>query len=153
MRKADYIFGVIGLGLSFWCFLESRKFTYMTEFTPGPGFMPFWVGIILAILSCYLLIDAYVRKPSKEDSASILPKKRSLYRVGFLFVLLFILKTVMPFLGFPLTICLFVATILFSLERYSIVKSIGYGIAYSVVIWLVFEKYLQMGFPKGFLGI
>jgi putative tricarboxylic transport membrane protein len=153
MKIADYIFGVIGLGLSLWCYLESRKFTYMTEFTPGPGFMPFWVGVILALLSCYLLIDTYVRKSSKEDSTSILPKKRALYRVGFLFVLLIILKTVMPFLGFPLTVCLFVATILFSLERYSIVKSIGYGIAYSAVTWLVFEKYLEMGFPKGFPGI
>lgn len=153
MRKADRIFGVIGLGLSLWCYLESSKFTYMAQFTPGPGFLPFWVGVILAILSCYLLYDTFTRKPSKEDDMKILPKKQALYRVGFIFLMLFILRTVMPFLGFPITICLFVATLLLSLERYSIPKSIGYGIAYALATWLLFEKYLEMGFPKGFLGI
>jgi putative tricarboxylic transport membrane protein len=153
MRKADRIFGVIGLGLSLWCYLESTKFTYMVEFTPGPGFMPFWTGVILAILSCYLLYDTFKREPSKENDMKILPKKHALYRVGFIFLMLFILKMVMPFLGFPITVCLFVATILLSLERYSILKSIGYGVAYALVTWLIFEKYLEMGFPKGFLGI
>ncbi len=39
------------------------------------------------------------------------------------------------------------------LERYSILKSVGYGIAYSAVTWFVFQYILTMGFPKGFLGI
>jgi len=153
MKKADRIFGVIGLGLSLWCYLESTKFTYMTQFTPGPGFLPFWVGVILAILSCYLLYDTFRREPSEEDHMKILPKRHALYRVGFIFLMLFGLKMVMPLLGFPITVCLFVATILFTLEKYNIFKSVGYGIAYAAATWLLFEKYLEMGFPKGFLGI
>ena len=68
MRKADRIFGVIGLWLALWAYLESRKFDYMTEFTPGPGFMPFWVGVVLAVLSFYLLFDTFTRKPSEKDN-------------------------------------------------------------------------------------
>jgi len=153
MRKADRIFGVIGLGLSLWCYLESTKFNYMTEFTPGPGFMPFWVGVILAALSCYLLFDTFRRKPSEEDEKSILPARHALYRVGFIFLMLFVVRMVMPLLGFPITVFLFVAAILLFLERYGILKSIGYGIAYAAVTWLIFEYFMQMGFPKGFLGI
>ena len=33
---------------------------------PGPGFLPFWVGIILAILSVALWIEATLRKPTEE---------------------------------------------------------------------------------------
>ena len=75
MRKADRIFGVIGLLLALWAYLESRKFDYMTEFTPGPGFMPFWVGVVLAVLSCYLIVDSFVRKAGKKDDAKAPPRK------------------------------------------------------------------------------
>ena len=153
MRKADRIFGVIGLGLSLWCYLESRQFRYLTDFTPGPGFMPFWVGVILAILSGYLLYDTFRRKPSKEDETAVLPARHALKRVGFIFLTLFGILIVMPLLGFPITVFLFVAVILLILERYSILKSISYGVAYAAVTWLVFEYLLKMGFPKGVLGI
>jgi hypothetical protein len=153
MRKADRIFGVIGLGLSLWFYLESIKFDYLTEFTPGPGFLPFWVGVVLAILSSYLLFNTFRRKQTKEDATKILPEKHALYRVGFIFLMLFGILIVMPFLGFPITVCLFVSAILFSLERYSILKSIGYGMAYAAVSWVIFGHFMKMGFPKGFLGI
>lgn len=153
MRKADRIFGVIGLGLSLWCYLESRKFHYMTDFTPGPGFMPFWVGVVLALLSCYLIVDSFARKSGKKDEAKILPEKHALYRVGGIMLMLFGVKFTMNILGFPLTIALFVAAILLILEHYSIVKSVGYGIAYAAVTWFVFQYILSMGFPKGILGI
>lgn len=153
MRKADRIFGVIGLGLSLWCYLESTKFDYMTQFTPGPGFMPFWVGVILALLSCYLIYDSFKREPSKQDDKKILPEKHALIRVSAIILMLFGVKFSMNILGFPLTLVLFTTAILLLLERYSILKSVGYGIAYAAVTWFVFQYILSMGFPKGFLGI
>lgn len=153
MRKSDRIFGVIGLGLSLWCYLESTKFTYMTQFTPGPGFMPFWVGVVLALLSVYLIVDSFMRKPGKKDDAKLLPKKHMLYRVGAIILMLVGVRFSMNFLGLPLTIALFTTAILLLLEHYSILKSVGYGIAYAAVTWFVFQYILSMGFPKGFLGI
>ena len=153
MRKADRIFGIIGLGLSLWCYLESTKFHYMAKFTPGPGFMPFWVGVALAVLSILLLLDTFTRKPSKQDDKKILPEKHALARVAIILLLLFGVRFSMSILGFPLTLAVFAAAILAVLERYGILKSIGYGIAYAAVTWFIFEYILAMGFPKGFLGI
>ncbi len=153
MRKADRIFGVIGLALSLWCYLESTKFDYMTQFTPGPGFMPFWVGVVLALLSCYLLFDTFRRKGGRKDDAKILPEKHALFRVGVILLLLFGVRFSMNILGFPLTLVLFTTAILLFLERYGVLKSVGYGIAYAAVTWFVFQYILSMGFPKGFLGI
>jgi len=153
MRKANRIFGVIGLGLSLWCYLESRKFNYMTEFTPGPGFMPFWVGVILALLSFYLIIGTFRHKTGEKEDATILPKKHALYRVGSIMLMLFAVTFSMKFLGFPLTLVLFTTVVLSAMERYSILKSIGYGIAYAAVTWFIFVYILSMGFPKGFPGI
>jgi putative tricarboxylic transport membrane protein len=153
MKKADRIYGVIGLGLALWSYLESTRLQYMTEFTPGPGFFPFWVGVVLALLSIYLIIDTYIRKPSEKDNQKVLPKKHMLYRVGFIMLMLVIVRYTMSFLGFPLTLTLFAATILLILEHYSILKSVCLGIAYAGVTWFIFEYMLSMGFPKGFLGI
>lgn len=153
MRKADRIFGIIGLGLSLWCYLESTKFHYMAKFTPGPGFMPFWVGVALAALSACLLLDTFRRKPSKRDDDKILPGKHALTRVATILLLLFGVRFSMNILGFPLTLAVFAAAILSILERFGILKSIGYGIAYAAVTWFIFEYILAMGFPKGFLGI
>jgi putative tricarboxylic transport membrane protein len=153
MKKADRIFGIIGLGLALWSYLESTRLTYMTEFTPGPGFFPFWVGVALALLSCYLIVDTYRRKPDKKDDKKILPEKHMLYRVGFIMLMLVVVRYTMDLLGFPLTLALFTTAILLLLEHYSIIKSVGYGIAYAGVTWFIFEYMLSMGFPKGFLGI
>jgi putative tricarboxylic transport membrane protein len=153
MKKADRIFGVIGLGLALWSYLESTRLTYMTEFTPGPGFFPFWVGVALAFLSVYLIIDSYIRKRGKNDDKKILPEKHMLYRVGFIMLMLVVVRYTMNLLGFPLTLAIFTAAILLLLEHYSVVKSVGYGIAYSAVTWFIFQYMLSMGFPKGFLGI
>jgi len=153
MKKADRVFGIIGLGLSLWCYLESTKFHYMAQFTPGPGFMPFWVGVALAVLSTCLLLDTFKRKPSKLDDKKILPESHALTRVATILLLLFGVRFSMNILGFPLTLALFTAAILSILERYNLFKSIGIGIAYAAVTWFVFEYILAMGFPKGFLGI
>ena len=153
MIKADRIFGVIGLLLSLWSFLESRRWDYMAEYSPGPGFFPFWLGLTLAIISCYLLYDTYRRKPSEEDHKSVLPRKQALYRIGSIMLVFTGVVVFMNTLGFTLAIALFVATILYVLEKYNIYKSIGYAIAYSATVWLVFTYMLEMNFPVGFLGI
>jgi putative tricarboxylic transport membrane protein len=153
MKKADRIFGVIGLGLALWSYLESTRLTYRTEFTPGPGFFPFWVGVILALLSLYLIVETSIRKPGKKDDAKILPERHMLYRVGFIMLMLVVVRYTMSFLGFPLTLAIFTTAILLLLEHYSVLKSAGFGIAYAAVTWFIFEYMLSMGFPKGFLGI
>jgi hypothetical protein len=153
MRRADRIFAVIGLGLSLWCILESTKFTYMARFTPGPGFMPFWVGVVLAVLSSYLLYDSFRRERSSQDFKKILPERHALYRVAAILLMLFGVKFSMNVLGFPLTLAVFAAAILAILEKYGVVKSLLCGVAYAAATWFIFEYILAMGFPKGFLGI
>ena len=153
MRKADRIFGVIGLGLSLWLYLESTRLTYMEKFTPGPGFLPFWVGVTLAALSCYLIYDSVKRGASPQDGRKILPDTHALSRVGSIMLMLFCVRFSMNFLGFPLTLAVFTTAILCILERYSFLKSLGFGIAYAAVTWFIFQYVLTMGFPKGFLGI
>lgn len=153
MKKGDRIFALIGLGLSLWMILESLRFQYMTTYTPGPGFHPFWLGIVLGGLSLFLLFNAFLRKGDKKDQESRLPAKKSLLRVGLILLLTAGFALSMTTLGFVLTVALFVFVILFVLERYTLFKSILYGIIMSGAVLLIFRYWLDVELPKGWLGL
>jgi putative tricarboxylic transport membrane protein len=153
MKKGDRIFAIIGLGLSLWMILESLKYDYLTTYTPGPGFHPFWLGICLALLSLVLLFNTFLRKRNKEDKKSRLPGKKSLLRVGLILLFTAGFALFMTRLGFVLTVAVFVFLILFVLERYSLLKSLLYGILMSGAVLLIFRVWLDVDIPKGLLGL
>ncbi len=153
MRKGDRTFAVICLGLSCWLVLESLQFDFFSKFGPGPGFEPFWLGVILAVLSIFLFIDTIRRKGVKDDDKPVLPGWKAIGRLAFIMVLLAVFALVVDSLGFVLTVFFFVAILLFSLESVSIPKSLFYGVMFSLFIFLVFRYWLEVDLPKGFLGL
>lgn len=58
MRAADTIaaFCVALLGAT--TIALARRLPYDAEYGPGPGFLPFWLGVALVVLSGFLLQDA-----------------------------------------------------------------------------------------------
>jgi len=153
MRKGDRVFAVICLGISVWLILESLQFDYLSKFGPGPGFEPFWLGVILAILSAFLLITAIRRKEGKDGEKPILPGWQSLGRLAVIMLVMAGFALVMDSLGFVLSVFLFVAILLFFLEGVGVLKSLFYGVIFSAFIFLVFRYWLEVDLPKGFLGL
>lgn len=153
MKKGDRVFSIFGMGLSLWLILESLQFDYLSEFGPGPGFEPFWLGVFLSILSISLFINTFRRQADEEDEKSRLPGWKSLGRLGLILLLIAGFALGFSTLGLLLTVFLFVAIILFTLEGISIPKSIFYGIVFSGFTFLIFSYWMNINFPKGFLGI
>lgn len=154
MKRADRIFAFICLGLSCWLILESLKYDYMTTYTPGPGFHPFWLGITLGLLSLFLLFDTFRRKDrGKEDQQAKLPGMKALQRLGLILLTIVGLTFFMTKIGFILAAFLYIALVLIVLERYSIVKGILYGFILSGAIFLIFRYWLNVDLPKGWLGL
>jgi putative tricarboxylic transport membrane protein len=152
MKKADRIFAFICLGLSGWLIQESFKYDYMTKYTPGPGFHPFWLGICLGLLSLFLLFDTFRRKESKEEGKSYLPGKKGLIRLGLIALITAALALLMTRLGFVLSSFVFIVLILFVLEKFKIVKSLFYGAVMSGAVFLIFRYWLDVDLPKGWFG-
>lgn len=152
MKKADRIFAIISLGLSAWLIQESFKYDYMTTYTPGPGFHPFWLGICLGVLSLFLIFDTVRREDTEEEKKSYLPGKKSLIRVGLILLITALLAFLMTRLGFVLSVFVFVVAILFILEKYNIFKSILYSALLSGVVFVVFRYWLEVDLPRGWLG-
>ena len=152
MRKADRNFGIICLGISLWLILEGLRWDYTSGFTPGPGFEPLWLGVILACLASFLIFDSFRRKESKDDYKKIFPEKKALFRVGLILSIFSGFALIVNTLGFQLTVCIFVIVILYFLEGYKIGRSIFYGVAFSASLFLIFRYWMDMELPHGFLG-
>ncbi len=153
MKKGDRVFSIFGMGLSLWLILESLQFDYLSEFGPGPGFEPFWLGIFLAILSISLFANTFRKQAGKEYEKSRLPGWKSLGRVGLIMLIIAGFALSFNTLGLVLTVFIFVALILFTLEGVSIPKSIFYGVMFSGFVFIIFSYWMDITFPKGFLGI
>lgn len=153
MRKEDRVSGLIGVGLSFWLIFEALKYDYMTRFAPGPGFLPFWLGVCLGLLCLYLIFDTFVRKESEEDKVKYLPGKQSLLRVGLILLYTGGFTFSLMSVGMLISVFLLTFLILFTLEGYKIFKSILFGIIFSGFVFLVFRYWLGVNLPKGWLGL
>jgi putative tricarboxylic transport membrane protein len=153
MKKGDITFSVICLGLSLWLILESQKFSYFSKFGIGPGFFPFWLGIILCAFSLFKFTLTVVKKKDQEGNEPCLPGWRSLGRLGLIMLIMAAFALSMKSLGFMLTVFLFVSIILFVLEGDSALKSIFYGAMFSAAVFLIFQYFLEVDLPKGLLGI
>ena len=67
MQRLDKIGSIVCLviaGIALW---QSFRVPMGNIRQPGPGFLPFWVGVILALLSAVLWFEASFRKPTAES--------------------------------------------------------------------------------------
>jgi putative tricarboxylic transport membrane protein len=63
LDKIGAIVCLVIAGIALW---QSVKVPMGSIRQPGPGFLPFWVGVILALLSVVLWFQASFRKPAAE---------------------------------------------------------------------------------------
>jgi putative tricarboxylic transport membrane protein len=153
MKKGNRVFSLICLGISLWLVLESSRYNYIVKYTPGPGFFPFWLGVILSIFSIALLMETFTKKDSgnlKEPSR--LPGKQALYRIGEITLFIAGFSLLMTSLGFVLSVMLFVSGLLFFMERIPLGRSVITGLIMSACVYLIFEYWMEIGLPPGILG-
>lgn len=154
MKKADRIFAFISLALSCWLVIESLNYDYTTDYTPGPGFLPFWLGICLGLLSLFLLFDSLRRGDAKgEGKETKMPAGKALLRLGLILLITAGLVFFMMKIGFVLAAFVFIALILIVLEKYPIVKGVLYSILLSGALFLIFRYWLNVDLPKGWWGL
>lgn len=152
MNKSNRVFSIICLGVSLWLVLESFKYNYTVKYTPGPGFFPFWLGVVLSLFSIALLVETIFKKNGGKNlkESSLMPGKHSLYRVGLITLFTAGASLLMTSLGFVLSVILFVSVILFFMEKVPVVRSVITGLTMSVCFYLIFEYWMEIGLPSGF---
>jgi putative tricarboxylic transport membrane protein len=123
----------------------------MRKEVPGPGFLPFLVGIALILISLFVLIPAVLKKEKGEVQA-LFPDRRSLRNILFTLVVLFGYGIALEYLGYLLTTFLFMFSIARLIEPTGWVTTMIVSLLTAVLSYLLFVVLLQVQLPSGPLG-
>ncbi|MGQ0651166.1 MAG: tripartite tricarboxylate transporter TctB family protein [Betaproteobacteria bacterium] len=121
----------------------------------GPGFFPFWLGVIGAALCTVLLVHAWRGHPVGEDgdAARQWPQRAGAARSAVLLAGLAAAATLLEPLGFRLTTLAFVALLLLALGARRAVPIALCALIASFALFHAFYHWLKVPLPIGRFGI
>jgi putative tricarboxylic transport membrane protein len=120
-------------------------------FGPGAGFLPFWCGALLALLSLLLVLNALWR-PAVSTTKSVFPSGRVLFTLGVVIASLAVYILTLESLGFLVGTGLLTAFLLGVIEREKWYTAILVAILNSAGLYLVFQILLGVNLPANRFG-
>jgi putative tricarboxylic transport membrane protein len=118
---------------------------------PGPGFLPFWGGIILVTMALALLVQNMKRQSSVR--LTFFPEADSWKRVAATFFALIAYNLIFDLAGFTITTFLFIGFLVKFIFPQSWLKSFLVAVSAAILARLLFVNFLQTQLPKGFWGV
>jgi Tripartite tricarboxylate transporter TctB family len=122
---------------------------------PGPGYFPFYIGIILCVSGAGTFVKALF---SKERDTGTFVDREQLTRVIQVFVPALVFVLFIQFLGIYIASALYIALFMVVLGKYSWLKSAVIAVTLNVVFFFMFEVWFKVPLykgtfePLGFLG-
>ena len=120
---------------------------YGGEFGPGPGFVPFWLGLTLTVCSIPVIV-ADIRKTERSGKL-FRPETRQCLKVLALIVLVFLS---LPILGFSAGLALITGGGMRLMGKHGWVACTATVIGTAVCIHYLFGQWLTIPLPKGMIG-
>jgi len=147
MWLADLIGGVVVLLFGLSVVIFSMQLPYMSEFGPGPGFLPLWLGI--GIAGCAVAVILKILKKRDRVEAFIKPQTRVGLQMLGLIVCAFLL---LPLLGFSVGLALFAATAMRLIGKHGMLACGLTAVGAAIGINVIFGLWLEIPIPTGIVG-
>lgn len=147
MPSADRAAGIVLLLFAGFVIVQSRALAYWDGHAPGPGFLPFWLGVLLAAASAVV-----IGRSAAVPGAPPLADRASATRVAV------VTGLTAAAVGLSLAIGLVLATGVFMLAALSYLRpgrlraNLVIGTLTPLVVWLLFVRWLGVPLPAGSLG-
>lgn len=130
---------------------ESLSLNYYTPLGPGPGFFPFWLSLLLAILSVAMILQATFGK-GEAMSADFYAKRKGYLNISAVLGALIGVIVLMKTLGFIVTMLAFYTFLLQALGRQGILMTGIIAVVGSFGVYYLFLKLLSVPLPIGIFG-
>ncbi len=147
MWRANIIGGVavflLGIATTFFAW----RLPYTMEFSPGPGFLPFWLGIIMSVSSLFV-IAADLRNRDRGGTF-FAPETITCVKVLVLIVAIYL---ILPIFGFPAGLALITAGGMRLMGKHSWLSCGITIVVTAVCIHYLFRQWLGIPLPEGMFG-
>ena len=150
MRKASLTVGIVFLIFSLTVMIASWSMEYYSSIGPGPGFFPFWLSLILGLLSVVWLIQIVRSAPrsnKSEGQEKVFPRGEALFRFLSIIGALCFMVLLMEPLGFQISMFAFMIFLLMVLGRVRIITTIIIAIISSFGLFQIFTLLLDVQLP------
>jgi len=151
MKKADLITGCVLLAFSGFVIWESLRMPPSATFGPGPGFLPFWMGVIVAGLAAILFLTAWSRKMDPK-APPVFPGRKALTAVGLALLGLLLYTVLMEPLGFLANTVLFVAFLMAVVQREGFKLTAAVALLTTSGLYIIFHLLLGITLPRSPFG-
>jgi putative tricarboxylic transport membrane protein len=150
-RTYDRVAAVFFLSVGSFFFVYARRVEIGTWTEPGPGFLPFYAGLTLAVMSIALLLGSLTKK-AWQAKPSFFPQPDSWKRVSATFLSLVVYNLLLTYLGFTLTTFLFLTFLVRFIFPQPWKRTFIVSVCGSLFARLLFINFLETQLPKGFFG-
>jgi putative tricarboxylic transport membrane protein len=138
------------LGIFLAALVTSLGYSLLDALGPGPGFFPFWLSLIGAVLTIGIAIQD-ARDPDIATT-TILPDRSAALQAGSVLAALIAAAVLLEPLGYRLTALLFIAGLLLVLGARSPIAIGATALGGSFGVFHAFYHWLKVPLPIGALG-
>ena len=153
MHRSDSACAVVLLSFALFVCYQAGRYPLGTIGKIGPGFLPLYLGILLAALAVIILLRSLFAATETGTPAWKGITVRKILRVASVLLCTAAYTFFLNKLGFLVATFLFTLILLKIAESYSWLASVLIAGIASAGNFLIFRVWLQGQFPKGWLGI
>ncbi len=150
-HRGDQLSGIILSGFGILVISEATALPYVSEFGPGPGFLPLWIGIGITACSLAALVVSFFRAGKRSLDSSELSRIEIIRGVGS-WAAFVVSIALLPLIGFGLSLGLLSVFLIIALDRRSPWVALGVALFLALGFHLVFNLALGVSLPVGPLG-
>jgi putative tricarboxylic transport membrane protein len=153
-RKADRIAAILFLLLAVFVIVEARALPQWDGNAPGPGFLPFWLGVLLACGAAAMLARTIAGGAARRvtEAGELLPDRATAIRLAIVVGLTSAAAVLTLIIGLVLASAVFMAATLAYLRPAHRRTNWIAALMTPVVVWLLFIRWLGVPLPAGPLG-
>ena len=150
MKNRDLLSGIFWMGFGAVFAIGGLEQGLVRQGIPGPGSLPFIVGLISIGLSLVVVVQALTKESA--PSKNFFPDKSSLRKLILALVSIVGYGLLLKSLGFAGTTFLFLLFVLALIGKERWVMALSFSLLTAILSYLLFTA-LQVDLPRGILGI
>ncbi len=149
MGTAHVLGGIVVLILGLVITFFAAQLPYGSEYGPGPGLLPLWIGIVLSVCAAATVIKEIRAYGSRKGNFF----QTRTGQVGFILLTLVITFLLIPFLGLSLGLALFTGFTMRKTGHHGWILCIVMAALTAVAVRIIFGYVLDIPLPKGLIGL